>query len=153
TVFVAEVKDGGKRLEGVRRLVLSGILNRVGGWMPDGSGVIYQTSNDPFSIFRQRLDSTTPETLLTSHDPIGFAASTPDGKWIYYVLRTQNGEVSLMRMPPAGGPSQVVWRNRNLDRYYCTTAPVNFCVVALRENTRLVFYRIDPTEDPPSGGF
>src|SRR5262249_26197696 len=132
TVFVAEVKDGGKRVEGVRRLVLSGILNYIGGWMPDGSGVIFQTFGDPSSISRQRLDSTTPETLLTSHDRIEFAGSTPDGKWIYYVLRKQNGEVSLMRMPPSGGLSQVVWNNPNLDRYYCTIAPVNFCVASVR---------------------
>jgi Tol biopolymer transport system component len=153
TVFVADINEGGKLLSGVRRLVLSGTLNRVGGWTPDGSAVLFESQGASWNISRQRLDSTTSESLVTSHEQVRFGRFTPDGKWLFYVLRKRNGDASLMQMQPTGGLPQIVWSNANLERYYCTTAPVNFCVAAVRERTQMVFYRIDPGEDPPPGGF
>jgi hypothetical protein len=70
-----------------------------------------------------------------------------------YLLRKQSGDASLMRMPASGGLPQLVWNSPNLDNYYCTNAPVNFCVVGVRERNQMVFYRLVPAEDPPAGGY
>jgi hypothetical protein len=57
-----------------------------------------------------------------------------------------------MRTPVSGGQPQVVWKSPKLLNYYCTTLPANFCVAGTREQNQLVFYRVDPTVDPPAGG-
>ena len=113
----------------------------------------YESSSNQSGIFRQRLDSTTSEPFITGHDRVRFIRDTPDGKWLYYVRRQAHGDPGLMRMLPSGGPPQVVWSNPSLDRHLCTTSPVSFYVAAVRQKTRMVFYPIDPGEDPRSGGF
>jgi serine/threonine protein kinase/Tol biopolymer transport system component len=152
-VFVADIKDGGRHLENVRRLVLSGTQNRIRDWNADGSGVIFETSRGGVSqIYRQSLDSVTADPLVTSQDGATFARFSPDRKWLFYLARKREGEGAIMRTPVAGGQPQVVWNNPKLLNYYCTTLPANFCVAGVREQNQLVFYRV-PVEDPPEGGF
>jgi len=56
-------------------------------------------------------------------------------------------------MPASGGLSEVVLDIPNLANYYCTVPPANFCVVGVREKNELAFYRLEPTKEPPPGGF
>jgi hypothetical protein len=58
-----------------------------------------------------------------------------------------------MRTASSGGPSRVVLDNPNLVNYYCTGAAANFCVIGMRDQEQLVFYRLDPNLEPPAGGF
>ena len=154
TVFVADIEDGGRRLENVRRLVLSGTQNRIRDWTADGSAIIFESSPGGVSqIYRQRLDSATAEPLVTSQDGATFGRFSPDHQWLYYVARKREGEGTLKRTPVSGGQSQVIWNNPKLLNYYCTTLPANFCVAGVREGDQLVFYRVDPKADPPAGGF
>jgi hypothetical protein len=37
--------------------------------------------------------------------------------------------------------------------YYCTRLPASFCVVAEADHNQLVFFRLDPTAEPPAAGF
>jgi serine/threonine protein kinase len=153
-VFVAEIKDGGKRLEKVRRLVLREKQNNARGWTPDGSAVLFESNRGgSWQISTQKLDSTTPEPLVTSQEPAMYARYSPDGKWLLYMLRKQNGDLHLMRMPSSGGLPQLVWNNPSLDNYYCAAAPANFCVAGVHEQSDLVFYRLDPTANPPADGY
>jgi Tol biopolymer transport system component len=154
TVFVADIKDGGRRVENVRRLVLSGTQNRIRDWTADGSGIIFETSPGNVSqIYRQNLDSATAEPLITSQDGATFARFSPDRKWLIYTARKQGVEGRLMRAPVSGGQPQLIWKNSKLLNQYCTTLPANFCVAGVREQNQLVFYRIDPNEDPPADGY
>jgi serine/threonine protein kinase/Tol biopolymer transport system component len=153
-VFIGDIEDGGKRLENVRRLVLSGTSNRVRGWTPDGKAVLFERDRrGSYEVALQPLDRVIPEPLLASQEPTIRERLSPDGKWLIYLLRKQNGEGSLMRMPASGGLPQVLWKNPRLENFYCTGLPANSCVVSVRDQNRSVFYALNPDEDPPSGQF
>ena len=157
TVYIADIKDGGKRMENVRGLMLTGMLNYVRAWTPDGSAVVFETTRNTagYDISIQRLDRSTPDPpLVTSTEPAICGRITPDGRWLLYLLRRRTGEVNLMRVPVSGGPAQLVWSNPNLHNYYCTkAAPAGFCVAGLLQKNDMRFYRFDPAADLSPGGF
>jgi Tol biopolymer transport system component len=94
TLFIADIKYSGKRLENVRRFVRNGTLNIARGWTPDGSAVVFvRDRGGSYEISRQRLDSETPEPLVISQERPRSARFTPDGKWLLYLLQKQNGDV------------------------------------------------------------
>jgi len=152
-VFVAELKDGGKRLQDVRKLVLSGRDSSPHAWTPDSRAVVFEsTRNGPFNIFEQSLDRQLPAALVTGRENALAGRFSPDWGWLFYERRRETG-TELMRMPASGGISRVVLNIPQLVNYYCTTLPANFCVVAIRAQNELIFYRLDPTKDPPPAGF
>ena len=153
-VFVARLKDGGKRLEDVRKLQLRGSDNAPHGWTPDGRAVVFESNRDgTYHIFEQELDKPAEDSMLVSQPGAQAGRFSPDGKLLFYGLMGLNSEHKLMRMPASGGLPQVLVNDPGLRSYYCTSLPVNFCVVGLEEHNQLVVRRLDPAADPPPSGF
>ena len=153
-VFVAGLADGGKRLEDVRRLKLSGDSNTLHAWTPDGRAVVFESNRDGvFRIFAQSPDRPAEERMLASQPGAVAGRFSPDGKWLYYKVLGQNSESRMMRTAYAGGLPQKLVSDSGLKNYYCTDLPVNFCVVGFAEQNQLVFRRLDPQADPPPDGF
>ncbi len=155
--FVADLKDRGRRLDNIRRASL-GANDYVHAWTPDSQAVVFESDrNGAWNIFKQRLDQRTPEPLVTGRDEVVAGRFSPDGQWLFYMLR-KHPEKNLMRIPARGGVPELVLRGpfAGFD-YYCARSPANVCVVGEaageKEPKQLVFYRFDPTEEPPAGGF
>jgi eukaryotic-like serine/threonine-protein kinase len=153
-VFVGALKDGGKRLENVRRLSLAGNENSPHAWTPDSRAVVFESNSDYYyGIYEQALDQTAPKPLVTGQMNAVAGRFSPDGKWLFYELRKPDGSIALMRVARFGGRAQPVLSSRSLVNYYCTEKGANFCVVGMQEQSQLVFYRLDPTAQPPDDGF
>ena len=154
-VFVADLRDSGKRLENVRPLAHFGGENNPHDWTPDSQAVVFESNRDMFfNIFKQRLDRETPEGLVTGHLSAVAGRFSPDGKWLFYEMIEQPGQHhKLMRISVSGGPAQVVLAGPSIASYYCTRLPANFCVVGTSEAKQVVFRRLDPALAPPAGGF
>jgi Tol biopolymer transport system component len=116
--FVADLRDGGKRLDNVRRLGL-GANEYVHAWTPDSQAVVFESNrNGAYNIFKQGLSQRAPEPLVTGKDDTVQGRFSPDGQWLFYVLR-KSPEFSLMRMPAAGGVPELIlsappWRRVQL---------------------------------------
>ncbi len=152
SVFLARLKDGGRRLEDIHRMISGGSESNAHAWSPDSRAVIFESNREQtFHIFRQWLDRPTPERLVGGNTNAIAAKFSPDGEWLFYELRTDH--LVLMRIPASGGPPQTVFDNPNLVNYYCTERAANFCVLGTKEQNQLVFYRLDPDQAPPPGGF
>jgi Tol biopolymer transport system component len=152
-VFVARLKDGGRRLEDTRRLISAGSESNAHDWTPDSQAVVFESNreNRRFHIFKQRLDGTAPERLVGGDVDAVAPRYGPDGKWLFYERGASH--LTLMRMAASGGQPQVVLDHPNLANFYCTNRSANFCIVGEKEGNKLVFYRLDPNQDPPPGGF
>jgi len=150
-VYVAELKDGGTRLDSPRRLTFSDSQDFVDGWTRDSKAVLFESNRaGRYEIFQQKLDSNTPTPLIQGPDDERSADISPDKEWILY-WASNHGESSpksyrLMRSPVAGGPSQQILEASadplpNLDCPYRAPGP---CIFGQKEQDHLAFYEMDP---------
>jgi eukaryotic-like serine/threonine-protein kinase len=152
SVFAGRLVDGGKRLENVRRITSGGPESSAHAWTPDSRAIVFESNRENvYHIFSQRLDQRNPDRLVSSNTGSVAGRFSPDGRWLFYEARTDHN--TLMRTASSGGAPRVVLENPNMVNYYCTGAAANFCVVGVRDQEQLVFYRLDPNLEPPAGGF
>ena len=153
TVFVAELKDGGKRLQDARRLTIVGRANYAHAWTPDSQAVVFESYRDGrYQIFKQGIDQRVAEPMVPSKENAIGGRFSPDGAWLLYLLGPLRGEQKLMRVPASGGLPEVVLDTPRVGNYFCTRLPMNLCEVAVREEKQLVFYSFDPTKKRPPAG-
>jgi serine/threonine protein kinase len=151
-VFVADLKDKGKRLNNTRRLTLGG-SDYAHAWTPDSRAVVFESNrNGHFSIFKQVLDQSVEEPFVAGGESTSRGRFSPDGAWFFYVAGNSTVNWRLMRMPASGGPSELVVEGQRLENYYCTTAAANQCVLSERVQNQLVFYAFDPAQKLFPGG-
>ena len=113
-VDVGELEAGGRRLKNPRRLTLEESRDSPCHWMPDGKAVLFQSNrNGTWGIYKQGLDQTTAQPVVTGPDYKDWPVVSPDGSWILY-LSSATAEVNpttpvrIMRVPTSGGPPQLV---------------------------------------------
>jgi eukaryotic-like serine/threonine-protein kinase len=179
-VYVAEFFAKGPHLGTPRRLTLDDADDLPFDWTFDDSSVLF-TSNrtnasDIFNIFRQRIDESSAEMLVSGPEQKPISRLNPDGSQILYLapLSSQDtdGErraevqkdsqvVRLMRAPIQGGPSQLVLEAPNIINFQCSRARANICVLGQAEPKEYPFSVFDPIkgtlhqvaklEETPSG--
>jgi len=92
-----------------RRLTLDSRRDFPNGWTPDSKAVIFESDRSGrFHIYRQGMDSPTPELLTDMAGEQVFSTPTPDGRWILF--RQMSGDrvktwKGLYRIPIEGGAS------------------------------------------------
>jgi eukaryotic-like serine/threonine-protein kinase len=162
-VYVAEFFAKGPRLGTPRRLTLDDADDLPFDWTFDDGSVLF-TSNrtnasNIFNIFRQRIDESSAEMLVSGPEQKPISRLNPDGSQILY-LTSLNSEdiggrrmaevqnepqvVRLMRAPIQGGPSQVVLEAPNITNFQCSRAPADTCVLSQPDPKDLVFSTFDP---------
>ncbi len=153
-VFVAELKDGGTRLEKPIQLTLSDSDNYPSWWSRDGRSLLI-TSNRTGGrgqIYRQQRSQETAELINSSpedqHDP----EVTPDGAWILYWASAHSSGDSkfppqaLMRVPTEGGVSERVLATPGDTGFlfHCARLANSPCVLSSMDKDQLIFYSLDP---------
>ncbi len=153
-VFVSEVKDKGRHLEGAKNLTLGDAFDLPAAWFADSRAmVILSTSMGKDQIYRLYLDGRSPEAIIPGPDDQFGPEISPDGTWIIYVsaLIDPKGSVKsmrAMRVPSAGGtPEQVFETHPDETTYFhCPSRAGSSCVLSLWEKAQLVFYEFDPVK-------
>jgi eukaryotic-like serine/threonine-protein kinase len=137
TSYIADLEAGGRRLRNVRRFTLEEDEG-VRGWTDDGKVLVAQ-NRDSWSLYKQSLQSDTPEPIVTSvtGGALLLGATTPDGKW-YLGRIWPNGETvehanipfPIVRIPLAGGTPETILQLSHHGNVSCARAPSNTCVLA-----------------------
>jgi serine/threonine protein kinase len=138
TSYVADLDAGGKRLLNIRRFTLEDADNVQVGWTADGKVMVAQ-NRDKWSLYKQSLDSDTPEPIVSSvaGGALLAGAITPDGKW--YIGRIwPDGEsidhptipFPILRIPLAGGTPETILQLSRHGNVSCARPPSNICVLA-----------------------
>jgi hypothetical protein len=89
------------------------------GWTADGKAIVAQIRGNGWGLYKQSLDSETPEPIASSVDggTLLLGATSPDGKW--YIARDwPTGKklssdhltvpLSILRIPLAGGAPETI---------------------------------------------
>ncbi|MGH7486980.1 MAG: TolB family protein, partial [bacterium] len=173
-VYLAEFFAKGPRLGMPRRLTLDDANDFPFDWTVDDKAVVF-TSNRTgaggvFNIFRQRIDETSAEMVVSGPEQKAISRLSPDGSQILYLVPPNPGdnggqrrsEVSdtksariasqharLMRAPLDGGPPQIVVEAPNIVNYQCSRAPADVCVLSRIEARQDVLSTFDSVKGNP----
>jgi eukaryotic-like serine/threonine-protein kinase len=179
-VYVAEFFAKGPHLGTPRRLTLDNSDDLPFDWAFDDSFVLF-TSNRTnassiFNIFRQRIDESSAEMLVSGPEQKAVARLNADGSEILYLVSLSSQDtggqrrseaqqesrvVRLMRAPVQGGPSQLVLEAPNIINFQCSRTGADICVLSQAEPKEYPFSVFDPMkgtlrqaaklEEAPSG--
>ena len=144
TSYISDLQGEGSRIRNVKEFTFNG--DCAVGWSSDSRAVVVgQTRGDTYRLFRQSLDSDTPQPLapVMAGDLYGLGTMTPDGNWhIFQIWREQVGTqqvsfpLATMRVPTNGGPGETVLRTSLPAMVSCARLPSRTCVIAEKSNDR-----------------
>jgi Tol biopolymer transport system component/DNA-binding winged helix-turn-helix (wHTH) protein len=146
-VYVAKLQASGA-LEEPQRLTLDDRQDLPFDWTPDNKSVIFISDRTgTFSIYKQSIDQTMPELLLSGSQQLMGPRLSPDGTQLLYLANPTwadpNFEVPLMSMPLIGGPSHEIARAKWITNLQCARAPATACVYSVITDAALTFFRFD----------
>jgi len=154
SVDVGELGAGGSSLKAPRRLTLDDRDSTFSAWTRDSKAVLFFSNrNGTSEIFRQELNETVPETVVTSAANAWGAWPSADGAWLFHFQqeRTSAGPaasappVRLMRRPVAdGSPETGVEIPGAMMDLRCPLNPGSPCAFRRTEGKQIVFYSFDP---------
>jgi Tol biopolymer transport system component len=154
-VDVGELEAGGRRLKNPHRLTLEEASDFPCRWMPDGKTVLFQSNrNGTWGIYKQGLDQTTAQPVVTGPDYKDWPVVSPDGSWILYLSRATaalpdpNTPVRIMQVPTSGGPPQLVLEGQGIYRLACAPSPAALCVFdeVSPDYKQLIFSAFEPSQ-------
>jgi Tol biopolymer transport system component len=155
-VFIGELEAGGPPLKNPHRLTLEESDDFPSAWMPDSKAVLFWSNrNATWGIYKQELDQTTAQTIVTGPDYKEWPGVSPDGSWFLYLSRasldlTATTPVRIMRVPTSGGAPQLVLEGRGIDHLACARSPATFCVFSEEspDHKQLIFSATEPSKEP-----
>jgi Tol biopolymer transport system component/DNA-binding winged helix-turn-helix (wHTH) protein len=93
TVYITEVNPRTKTIAPLRRLTMDELQNRPYEWTPDGKTVLYVSNRDGGShIFRQDIDSATPELVVGAPYSAIILRLNPEGTEIFFTSELSKAE-------------------------------------------------------------
>jgi len=149
-VYVAKLRSSGV-LEEPQRLTLDDRRDFPYDWTPDNKSVIFTSDRTgTFSIYKQDIDQTVPELLMSASQQLMGPRLSPDGTHLLYMLNPNwgdpNFEVPLMSMPLAGGPPREIAKAKWITNLQCARMPATACVYSVITDAALTFFRFDSSQ-------
>ncbi len=153
-VYVGELEAGGRRLKNPRPLMLEESSDFPSHWMPDGKAVLFGSNrNGTWGIYKQGLDQTTAQPVVTGPDHKDWAVVSPDGSWILYLSTapgpTATTPVRIMRVPTSGGVPQLVLEGLGINGLACARSPATLCVFSEEssDHKQLIFSVFETSQE------
>lgn len=152
--YIATLDPSQQRVLSKRRLTLDENENDAFAWTSDSKSVLFSSDrNGTLEIFKQRLDQSIPETLVTSHDQLLQPKLAPGGLEILYISAPKGAssetESSLFALPIIGGARRLILRDLNIWNVQCALLS-SLCMYS---NSRGETFRFDISKgkgsDPP----
>jgi Tol biopolymer transport system component/DNA-binding winged helix-turn-helix (wHTH) protein len=148
-VYVADIVQGGNNLSTPRRLTRDERLDFASSWTLDSRTVLFYSNRDgPYHIFKQSIDATQPERLVSGEDDLYLPRLSPDGASVLYVIRAKPGASSdksrLMRVPVTGGLSEFVLEDSGIWDVECARIPSSFCLYSRIQAGHQSIFAFDP---------
>jgi hypothetical protein len=107
-VLAGDLVEHGEKLLHLRQFTSDERIHWPGGWSPDSKWLLLQSDRTGhMNVFRQRLDSSDAEPVITNQEDNWSPMLSPDGQWIMYMV-SQPAATRLMRIPVTGGSGELV---------------------------------------------
>jgi eukaryotic-like serine/threonine-protein kinase len=150
SIYMADLETNPARIANPRRFAPSEGQDSPLDWTGDGKEIIFLSNRDGhFGIFKQPRDGDTAEALVTGTYDWVDARLSPDGaSLLYYAENDEDAKVAtqIMRMPVAGGTSQLVLTARPHSEFRCARFPSTVCVLSelSEDRKQFLFTQFDP---------
>ena len=146
--FISEFDANTRKWKTPRRLTLDANGNQATAWLSDSKTVLFVSNRTgTWTLYKQAIDETTAEVLVEGHS-LYLPRLSADGSQVLYGSQMDPANpstpVSLMRLPIAGGPPQLVVRDVGLGNYQCARLPSTLCIVHKPQKRRLHFSFVRP---------
>jgi Tol biopolymer transport system component/DNA-binding winged helix-turn-helix (wHTH) protein len=146
-VYVAKLGASGN-LEEPERLTLDDRRDLPYDWTADNKAVIFASDRTgTFSLYKQGIDQTMPEMLVSASQQVMGPRLTPDGTHILYMLNPHwedsNFEVPLMSVPLGGGPARELAKAKWITNVQCARAPARACLYSVLTDSGVTFFQFD----------
>jgi len=146
--FISEFDAHTRKWKTPRRLTLDSNGNQATAWLSDSRTVLFVSNrNGTWTLYKQAIDETTADVLVEGHS-LYLPRLSADGSQVLYGSQMDPANpstpVSLMRLPVAGGPPQLVVRDVGLGNYQCARLPSTLCIVHKPQKNDCIFLSFDP---------
>jgi serine/threonine protein kinase len=133
SVYIGTLSLNGTQLVSSRRLTLDENENIPSSWTLDSTSVLFSSDrNGTREIFKQAIDKTTAESLVTSTEQVSGAIVTPDGSEILYISTPKSAShetpSSIFAMPIGGGTPRLVLKDIGIFNLECAGLPKTTCL-------------------------
>jgi Tol biopolymer transport system component/DNA-binding winged helix-turn-helix (wHTH) protein len=147
-VYIARLQRSGA-LETPQRLTLDDHQDMPYDWTIDNKQVIFMSDRaGTFDIYKQAIDQTVPELLVSGREQSEVPRLSPDGSQIIYTVYPTWGdpkyEVPLMRVALAGGAPHEILKATWISNHQCARAPASVCLYSSVHDHDLTFFAFDP---------
>jgi Tol biopolymer transport system component len=146
--FISEFDAHTRKWKTPRRLTLDANGNLATTWLSDSKTILFVSNrNGTWTLFKQAIDETTADVLVEGRS-LFLPRLSADGSQVFYGSHTGQADpaapVSLMRVPVAGGPPQLVIQDVGLKIYQCARLPSTLCIIDKSQNTDCIVLSFDP---------
>ena len=124
--------------------------NTVHAWTPDSKTILFHSKrNGRWAIFKQNIDSKTPETLVAGSENYFFPTVSAQGTLLYTAqaspdLFPSDTTIRLMSTPEQGGARSTLVMGRY--DYRCGSSPSSSCVVSELKDGHLILSHLEPVK-------
>jgi Tol biopolymer transport system component len=148
SIYIGTLSLNGAELLANRRLTMDDNENMPWSWTPDSTSVLFNSDrNGTRQIFKQAIDQTIAESLVTSTDQVTQSVVSPDGSEILYISATTSTShetpSSIFAIPVGGGTPRLILRDVGIWNVQCAHLPSTICLYSVAKGDRSETFRFD----------
>ena len=145
SIFVAELKSAGDKLEHPARLTNDSWSNYPRAWTPDSQTLFYDSLRRNWGIYKRNLSPGAEAELLAGPEEYVMWGLSPDGMW-FIVTASPGvpGKWRLLRVPVAGGAPELILTPAGSAEVHCAVAGSRACVLSESVGKQMTFSTVDP---------
>jgi serine/threonine protein kinase len=148
SVYIGTLSMNGTQLLASRRLTMDDNENMPWAWTPDSTAVLFSSDrNGTREIFKQAINQTIAEILVTSTDQVSQPIVAPDGSEIVYISTpksaSQETPSSIFAIPIGGGTPRLLLKDVGIWNLQCARSPSTICLYSVAKGEISETFRFD----------
>ncbi len=148
SVYIGTLSLNGTQLLTSRRLTMDDNENIPWSWTPDSTAVLFSSDrNGTRQIFKQAIDQTIAESLVTSPYQVSQSVVSPDGSEILYISTTtstsRENPSSIFAIPIGGGTPRFILKDIGIWNVQCARLPSTICLYSVAKGESSETFRFD----------
>jgi Tol biopolymer transport system component len=148
SIYIGTLSLNGTQLLASRRLTMDDNENMPWSWTPDSRAVLFSSDrNGTREIFKQAIDQTIAESLVSSTDQVSQAIVSPDGSEILYISATTSSShetpSSIYAIPIRGGTPRFILKDVGIWNVQCARLPSTICLYSVSKGDSSETFRFD----------
>jgi Tol biopolymer transport system component len=148
SVYIGTLSMNGTQLLTTRRLTMDDNENMPWSWTPDSTAVLFSSDrNGTREIFKQAINQTMAESLVTSTEQVSQPVVAPDGSEIVYISTTPSTSretpSSIFAIPIGGGTPRFILKDVGIWNVQCAHLPSTICLYSVAKGDSSETFRFD----------